>query len=352
MGAKCGKDGRTCVEHGTRRDNDSRLLSMYRRSTVCVLNGLDIATNAAKCAGSATMTATTISQIVWPRPAIAGCIFCMIVRDTRGVALDQTQRFNFFPASPLCSVMWGLAGEWHLIDRPNQMERPWTGTRLPGLAFFGPQLGPLVSWNPGETYAITIAFYPDALSTMTGLDLSQFKERMASAEEVLPQPILELCRNFLDVARREGAEKGLSVLEDKIESMWADTRPAGTRPMTWIKDWSRSLVLKAMRTDLGRSSRQVARRVKSWTGVSQRDLLGLGHTEQLYAKLHEAIQNGDVDWSGLAAASGFADQAHMIRQMRRHTGFTPEQLRQSARNDEAFWGYRLLGEYFTKPKGQ
>jgi AraC-like DNA-binding protein len=174
---------------------------------------------------------------------------------------------------------------------------------------------------------------------------------MASAEEVLPPPMLEPCRNFVDVVRREGAEKGLSVLEDKIESLWAGTRP-GTRPMTWVTDWSRSLARKATRTGLGRSTRQVARRVKSWTGVSQRDLLGLGHTEQLYAKLHEAIQNGDVDWAGLAAASGFADQAHMIRQMRRHTGFTPEQLRKSARNDEAFWGYRLLGEYFVKPKGQ
>jgi hypothetical protein len=42
----------------------------------------------------------------------------------------------------------------------------------------------------------------------------------------------------------------------------------------------------------------------------------------------------------------------MIRQMRRHTGFTPEQLRQSAREDEAFWCYRLLGQYFTEPRSQ
>ena len=316
------------------------------------MNGLDMAADAGGRAGSATMTATTISRIVWPRPAIAGCVFCMIVRDTRGVALDHIQRFNFFPASPLCSVMWGLAGDWHLIDQPDQMERPWTGTRFPGLAYFGPQLGPLVSWNPGETYAVTIAFYPDAFSAMTGIDLSRIKERMAPAEAVLPQPMLALCRDFFDVVRREGAEKGLSVLEDKIESLWAGTRPAGTRPVTWVKEWTRGLVLRATRTDLGRSTRQVARRVKSWTGASQRDLLGLGHTERLYAKLHEAIENGDVDWAGLAAASGFADQAHMIRQMRRHTGFTPEQLRQSAGNHEAFWGYRLLRQYFAKPEGQ
>jgi AraC-like DNA-binding protein len=297
------------------------------------------------------MASTTISQIVWPRPEIAGCVFCRIVRDTRGVALDQAQRFNFFPAAPLCSVAWVFAGDGHLIEQPDQMERPWTGTRLPSLAFLGPQLGPLVSWNSGETYTITITFYPDAFSAMTGLDFGQFAGRMMPAEEILPQPVLEPCRNLFETVAREGIERGFSVLEDQIELLWRNARPAGTKPTRSIEDWRRSLARRAARTDHGRSTRQIARRVKSWTGVNQRDLQGLGHTEQLYANLLEAVQDGDVDWAGLAAASGFADQAHMIRQMRRHTGFTPEQLRQSARNDEAFWGYRLLGQYFTKPEG-
>jgi AraC-like DNA-binding protein len=295
------------------------------------------------------MTSTTTSQIVWPGPAVAGCVFCTIIRDTRGVALDHSQRFNFFPAAPVCSVAWVLAGDCHLVERPEQMERPWTGAKLPGLAVFGPQLGPLVSWNPGETYAITISFYPDAFAAMTGLDLSQFAGRMASAEQVLPPAILQPCREFRDDIGREGLERGCSILEDKIEIIWSGARPPGPRPVRRIKDWSRSLAVRAAFTDLGRSTRQIARRVKSWTGVSQRDLQGLGHTEQLYANLHEAIAEGEVDWAGLAAASGFADQAHMIRQLRRHTGFTPEQLRQSTRTHEAFWGYRLLGEYFAKP---
>ena len=104
---------------------------------------------------------------------------------------------------------------------------------------------------------------------MTELDLSPFTGRMVPAEEVLPQPILEPCRNVFDAVRREGVERGLSILQDRIEIMWAGTRPAGTRPMRWIKDWSRSLVLRAALTDLGRSTRQIARRIKSWTGVSQ-----------------------------------------------------------------------------------
>ena len=218
-----------------------------------------------------------------------------------------------------------------------------------GLAFAGAQLRPPVSWNPGETYAITIAFYPDAFSAMTGLDLSPFTGLIVPAEEVLPKLILEPCCAAFDAVLREGSVRGFSALEDRIETMWVGMRPAGTRPMKWTKDWSRSLVVRAARAGPGRSTRQIARRVKSWTGVSERDLQGLGHSEQLYAKLHEALQKGDVDWAGLAAVSGFADQAHMIRRMRRHTGFTPEQLRQSASSDEAFWGYRLLGQYFTNP---
>ncbi|WP_076865053.1 helix-turn-helix domain-containing protein [Bradyrhizobium mercantei] len=223
---------------------------------------------------------------------------------------------------------------------------------MPTLAFSGTQLGPVVTWNPGETYAITIAFYPDAFSAMTGLDLSPFTGRTAPAEQVLPPPMLSLCRNFLDAVQGGGAETALSAFKDEIAVTWANARPVGARPMRWTKDWSRSLAVRAALTDLGRSARQIARRVKSWTGASQRDLHGLGHTEQLYAKLHEAIQDGEVDWAGLAAASGFADQPHMIRQMRRYTGFTPEQLRKSAENDEAFWAYRLLGQYFDEPRDQ
>jgi AraC-like DNA-binding protein len=199
---------------------------------------------------------------------------------------------------------------------------------------------------------MTIAFYPDTLSAMTGLDFSPFAGRIVPAEEVLPQSVLRPCRELFDSIKREAAERAFSVLEDSIETLWAGTRLAGTAPMRSIEDWSASLVRRAALTDLGRSTRQIARRVKSWTGANQRDLQGLGHTEQLYARWHEATENGDVDWAGLAAASGFADQAHMIRQMRRHTGFTPEQLRQSARDDEAFWGYRLLGQYFAQPKGE
>ena len=72
------------------------------------------------------MTAKPISEIYWPGPALSRCLFCAIVRDTRKVALNETQRLNFFPASPLCYVSWVLEGDYHLISCLDEMERPWT----------------------------------------------------------------------------------------------------------------------------------------------------------------------------------------------------------------------------------
>lgn len=294
-------------------------------------------------------TATTSAEIIWPRPALAGCIFCMIVRDTRGVRLNARERFNFFPASPLACVTQIITGEIHLVGGTEQMAAPWTGARMPPLALGGAQLGPLVSWNPGETYVLTVAFYPDAFAQMTGLDLADFTGRTVAAEAHLPDAVLAPCRRFFEAVKRDGLADHFSGFEDEIEALWSAVRSDQGPALKWLKDWTRSLVARAALSGAGRSARQVARRVKSWTGVSQRDLKSLGHSEELYAEIHRALEKGELDWGDLAAASGFADQAHMIRQMRRHTGFTPEELRRFAPSEEALWGYRLLGQYFERP---
>lgn len=225
----------------------------------------------------------------------------MMVRDTRGRGRDHAQRFNFFPAAPLCSVSCVLAGDCHVIACEAEMERSWTGAKMPPLSFSGAQPTPPVSWNPADTLTVILVFYPDALAAVTGASLAPFTGRT--------------------VGPRGRSTKRLS-------------------------EWRRSLLARAARGPPGHGSRQIARRIKSWAGVSGRDPRGLGHTEELYARLHEAIAKGEVHWAFLAAGSGFVDQARMIRQLRRHTGFTPEALRRRARDDEALWSYRLLGEYF------
>ena len=214
------------------------------------MNGSDIPTGAAACAERCDNDFDDhLGRSCGPARGIAGCVFCRIVRDTRGVTLDHAERFDFFPASPLCSVAGLFTGDCHLIDQPDQMARPWIGASQPGLAFFGPQLGPLMTWNPGETYTIVIAFYPDAFSAITGLDFMSFTGRMVPAEEVLPQPDLEPCRNLFDAIGGEKSNGALSVLEDGTRDHVGRHAPCRDQADKIDRSWSRSFVLRAALTE-------------------------------------------------------------------------------------------------------
>src|SRR5471032_1533022 len=53
---------------------------------------------------------TALNRLWTPRLSLSGCVRGVMTRDARGVALSPEQRFNYFPASPLCSIGWWLAG--------------------------------------------------------------------------------------------------------------------------------------------------------------------------------------------------------------------------------------------------
>lgn len=48
-----------------------------------------------------------------------------------------------------------------------------------------------------------------------------------------------------------------------------------------------------------------------------------------------------IHWAEAAQQSGFADQAHMCREIRRVSCLSPAELRRRVETDEAFWLYRL-----------
>lgn len=48
------------------------------------------------------------SELWLPRMALHACVRGVMLRDTRGVVLGPEQRFNCYPATPLCSISWYL----------------------------------------------------------------------------------------------------------------------------------------------------------------------------------------------------------------------------------------------------
>lgn len=286
------------------------------------------------------------AQILWPRPSLAGCIFATIIRDTRGTELAHDERFNHFPAGPFCSVTAIFDGNIRLIADPAHASDPATAPQMPTLAISGPQRSPTLSWNPGPVYAATVIFYPDALITLSGFDAGHYVDRIEAAEATLPVALIEPFKVLHSSAMVAPIHRGFGTFEDGFELLWEQKRPRGHAVSAWLQDWGRMLVARAALSGAGRSARQIERRIKSRTGLTERDLHAFGRNEQLFARMVPALRTGTLDWAQLASDVGFADQSHMTRRIRQVTGLPPEQLIRAVASHKSFWCYRLLGERY------
>lgn len=287
------------------------------------------------------------AQLLSPRVSLAGCLFGAVVRDTRRLALDEAHRFNFFPASPLCTMSWFFEGASHLASLSNtgMSEGSIAINEAPEPAMFvtGPQRRPVISWNPGSVYAMTVAFYPEAWSALFEGEVGSFVDRTAPFEEVARGPMLDLLR---EVMAPGDAPARFRRLEDILEPIWRRTRPAGGQAAYWLQDWARALALRAATSAAGQSARQVQRRIKAWTGLNQRELNALSRTEKMFAAASQLPSPATADLAQFAVETGFADQSHMGRHVRRVTGLSPSRLGAMIHSHEPLWCYRLLGERF------
>lgn len=280
------------------------------------------------------------SNLWLPRVALSSCVRAVLSRDTRGVTLSEEQRYNHFPASPVCSLVWYFSGRGEVLD-PGCPARDGS-PRVPfgPLTFCGPFNRPVISWNPGPMHAMVLLLLPDALTLLTGIDPGRYINRVVPAEDVFDASWIAMCKA---VEAAADDECRVQLIEAFLRPRWQQARPDTALPSRIYADWSQSLALRAATSGWGRSMRQIERRIKQWTGQPLRELRGLGRSEQAFFDVVVAGKSGPVNWSDVASNIGYSDQSHLCRQTRRITGFSPEELRRRIFNDETFWAYRLWG---------
>jgi AraC-like DNA-binding protein len=282
----------------------------------------------------------TVSRLWLPRPALAACVRALLARDTRGAALDDAQRFDHIPASPLCGLFWPLEGRTEMLPPGSPASTTVPRQPLPGrIVFGGPVNTPLTYWHPGPSHGLMLALPSDAVHRLTGVSASDWVNRRADAREVLPPDWLPLCDAVL--AASDDDER-VALIQDFLEPRWQAVRPALPLRAHRYLDWAHSLAAHAALSGPGKSLRQVERRIKRWAGLPMRSLLGMGRAElAFFTGMAEAARGGGPNWAELADATGYADQSHLCREIRRVTGFSPEELYRRIQEDEGFWSYRL-----------
>ena len=182
----------------------------------------------------------------------------------------------------------------------------------------GPHDRPVTNEPTGETFAVGIVTTAVGCRAALGLDpaavaghveellriwpsASDLRERLLLMTD--PEHMLDLL-----VARLADAldtdVPGLGRCERAVEMLQED-------PVRSIAD-----IAAALRVSHGHLDREFTRIV----GLAPRRLARLLRVERLLAAIDPAH---DVSWADLAAQLGWADQSHMIRDVKRHTGSTP-----------------------------
>ena len=280
-----------------------------------------------------------IARLWLPRLSLAGCVRGLMLRDTRGIDLRPDQRFNHYPATPLCSISWWFSGRAEVLEpgHPVGLDCP----RQPVVArvvFAGPHTRPTATWSAGPAHGMMLLLLPDALHLLTGIEPRAWLNRMVDVSEVLPAPWLALC-SAVDADPGDAAR--WRRIESFLDPLWTAARPSLPLGVHRVRDWAQGLALHAATSQSGRSLRQVERRIRDWTGQPMQALRGMGRAEQAFFEAMATDTARPASWSDIAAGQGYSDQSHLCRATRRITGFPPEQLRQRIASDEGFWPYRI-----------
>lgn len=274
------------------------------------------------------------SLLLLPPKQLSSCLAAAIIRDTRGAALSEADRFNCFPATPLVCMTQTVEGEIRMIDALGDVKAAQKTSPKPSLFVMYPNDRPTIGWCPAEVYTITLGFYPEAWVKLGAV----------SKDDAIPEDLAGHVQRFAD---NQDPRSGWDVFCKTLAPLWEAKRNAGGMP-DWsgsdlLSDWSRHLFSRIAMTTPGRSIRTIERRIKHWTGSSVQQLNRYLAIEEIHRHM---VKDPAGSLADMANHAGFSDQSHMGRTVRRTTGFSPAKLNRLIQTEEAFWCYRLLGERF------
>jgi AraC-like DNA-binding protein len=271
--------------------------------------------------------------------SLQGALLALVTRDTGTLALDDAQRLTHFPASPFVTISWSRSADVGLVTQdPDGAHWSPFGAAV---MVSGTHSHPSVSWAPTTGYGHVACFNADAAQALFGLDLAAVQDRFVPVDVAIGPAFAPLWDALLASSDAEVP----AIFEHHLARRWQAVQGRDSdRPSLQQlgRHWVERLGWQASQWARVHSPRHVERRVKSLSGRSLREWQSIVRTEGLFFAARERHEAGlPFDWPTLALDEGFTDQAHMIRSVKRITGFSPTEFAQRFEQDESFWMYRL-----------
>lgn len=282
--------------------------------------------------------ASMTNQWIQPSPALADLVHGYMLRDSRGQA-DRLSagRCNHYPALPFCCINFVLQGQRTIVpDASSGLLASWHAT-LPSSYLMGPHTRPFTICDSRSVLVLSIVFHTAAFVCFSGLSAEYLVDR------VLPIEALQVSGwTDLEYSLRCEATGHLEQIEYFLLRCWQSTRPEFDLSSQRADLLLAETPVAAVADRLGCSTRTLERRIRNGFGLSPRQLRHQMRAATVFRAARDARQLGvDSNLARLAAAHGYADQAHMSRELRAWSGTSPSQLLAGVASNESYWVYRL-----------
>ncbi len=224
-----------------------------------------------------------------------------------------------------------------LTERPKRLfDAPEGG---PGRDFSkawisGMHRSPIIIEAQAQSSMFVIRFRPGALPAMIGHDAESLTDRVEPLADIVGNVAASLRDRLLEA---QGATAriaaGTAWLLERRPSDSPTPRPLGFA-LRRLADPA-GVRVGELADDAGVSARQLQKLFSKWVGVSPKQYARIRRFQQLLATLSpgrgEGAEDlflrgeklGEPDWARLAAATGYADQPHLVHEFRAFSGVTP-----------------------------
>ena len=189
------------------------------------------------------------------------------------------------------------------------------------LTVLGPSTTPHLFWfRPGQEQ-VAIRLKLEWSRALLGLDPLQHADRSDDASGPLPA----LTRGALPgLLGSRDAREALQRLSAAVLTLDDDRLPGLTlRAVELVRRAHGAVTMDAVAFQLGTSPRQLRRRMREEVGIG---LKGYARVLRFLRVITAADRSDRPAWADLAAEAGYADQAHLVRECRVLSGFTPREL--------------------------
>jgi AraC-like DNA-binding protein len=204
---------------------------------------------------------------------------------------------------------------------PIRVGEPGREARHAGGFVAGIHDGPTRTAHDGHQAGVQLNLSAPAARLVLGMPLRELAHRVVAAVDVLPRPQRGLPSQLGELA---SWDERLDAVDALLARATEAKRPAGFCELAFavasIERTRGAVRIAALARELGGSERRLERCFGEEIGVSPKTFARLARFEALMASVRRGAY---ASWAEAAHALGYADQSHLVRDVRQFAGAPP-----------------------------